>query len=271
MRKIIDDNDCVRELNVSDLILEFQDEVRDLDSDDIDDTEYQLLTSQYSYIRFGLILDKVASRAWWKKCSEKFLDFRSFCEHKVSLNIWQVKNAIKSAQVATRLAFLGFTDLPRNASQALKMADLSLERLSEVWGNILAKCQGHKITAGAIDAEINPDKQPTSETVRLPKRVADALREQAIAAGMTLNEYLAELAFLDEEDEAIASTEQSIELNPEQLAIIDRVEYQWVKPQKFLEHTLDMFDRAITDLVGEFMPKHSVVNSTFITNHEPNR
>jgi hypothetical protein len=53
--------------------------------------------------------------------------------------------------------------------------------LAEVWGNILEK---------AIESQINPAKQVTSETVKLPARVADARREQTVAAGMTLNQYL---------------------------------------------------------------------------------
>jgi hypothetical protein len=160
----------------------------------MDQVEWDLLGSQYSYIKFGLILEKVRNQSWWKNCAEKFKDFRDFVQAKCNFNIWQAANAIKSAQVAVRLAFLGFEELPRNASQALKMADLSIERLGEVWGNVLATCQGHKITAGAIEMAINPDKQSSTETLRLPAGVAEALRRQAIDYGLTLPEYLERLA-----------------------------------------------------------------------------
>jgi hypothetical protein len=254
MRKIRDD-DGVRELNITDLIAEFEDDVRDLDSDDMDGTEYQLITSQYAYVKFGLILEKIRNRSWWAKCTEKFKDFRQFCQTKVNLNIWQVTNAIKSAQVAVKLAWLRFTELPRNASQALKLADLSIERLGEVWGNVVASCEGHKITALAIESQINPDKVATSETLRLPRRVADALRGQAIAAGMSLSEYLEELASIDvdRDDEDIELVSQPIEINAEMSAIIDRVEYQWLKPaapKQILSSAIDSFDRLMSDLTG---------------------
>lgn len=193
MRKITDDDFIVRELNLTDLIAEFQNDVLNLDSDDIDDTEYQLITNQYAYVKFGLILDKIRTRSWWNKCAEKFDDFRSFCQSKINLNIWQAANAIKSAQVAVRLAFLGFTELPRNASQALKLSELSIERLGEVWGNILTKHQGHKITASAIESAVNPDKQPVSASVKIPTALLDKLQQQAIDRGLSLTEYLEEL------------------------------------------------------------------------------
>jgi hypothetical protein len=253
MRKINDEGD-IRELNITDLIAEFQIDVQDLDSDDIDDTEYQLITNQYAYVKFGLILEKIRNRSWWVKCREKFSDFRSFCQSKVNLNIWQVANAIKSAQVAVKLAWLGFTELPRNASQALKMGDLSIERLGEVWGNVVASCPAHKITALAIESQINPDKQPTSETVRLPARVADSLRGQAIAAGMTLTEYLEQLAFPEDDDDSIEQPEMPIEINAEMSAIIDRVEYQWLKPSNIIDRTVDRFDNLTIDLIGQFIP-----------------
>jgi hypothetical protein len=255
MRKIRDD-DGVRELNITDLIAEFQIDVQDLDSDDIDDTEYQLITNQYAYVKFGLILEKIRNRSWWRKCSEKFSDFRSFCQSKVNLNIWQVSNAIKSAQVAVKIAWLGFTELPRNASQALKMSELSIERLGEVWGNVVASCPAHKITALAIESQINPDKQPTSETLRLPARVADSLRGQAIAAGMTLTEYLEELAFPEDDDDSTGEPEMPIEINAEMSAIIDRVEYQWLKPAASIIEVGDRMMAKFDDLMsGLLRPK----------------
>jgi hypothetical protein len=199
MRKI-DDGDGIRELNTRDLVIEFQDDVLNLDRDDIDDIEWQLVQSQYSYIKFGLILEKIRNRAWWNKCTEKFQDFRQFCQMKTNLSIWQVINAIKSAQVAVKLTFLGFDELPRNASQALKLSELSIERLAEVWGNILAKCQGHKITADAIAREINPDAQPMRSSVMLPVELADKLSREAVMRGISIAEYIGELMDLEQAD-----------------------------------------------------------------------
>jgi hypothetical protein len=259
MRKL-DDGDGLRPAHVGDLVAEFQIDVDYLDRGNIDRAEWELLTNQYAYIKFGLILEKIRNQSWWQKCSEKFSDFRQFCESKVNLNIWQVLNAIKSARVAVTLAQFGFTELPRNASQALKMAGLSADRLGEVWGKILNICKGHKITALIIEQQVNPDHQTTHTNLRVPTDVIEALTGQAAAAGMTLSEYLRELAFLDSEDESIeVGVENEIEITSEMSALVDRVEYQWLKPamnpKQFLEQSIESFDRIMTDLVGSFVPR----------------
>ncbi len=259
MRIIEDDDGLVRELDLTDLVAEFQNDVLNLDSDDIDDTEYQLITNQYAYIKFGLILEKIRTRSWWVKCVEKFNDWRSFCERKINLNIWQAANAIKSAQVAVRLAFLGFTELPRNASQALKMADLSIERLGEVWGNILAKHRGHKITAAAIEQEIKPAVRNAIETVRIPVDVADKLRQQAFERDLTLSEYLAQLA--NGEPDSVEPTDTGeIEVQQIQCEILDALNLKFkshdrqVRTKNVSEKMALSFDALMDGLIGQFIP-----------------
>lgn len=177
-------------LTLKDIISNFSNDVLWLDPSDTNDIESQLLKSQYAYVKFGLILETIRNKCWWKRWDDKFSDFRQFCQQKVNLNIWQVSNAIKSAKVAIDLAFMGFEELPRNASQALKLADLSIDRLGEVWGNILQKCQGHKITADAIAQEINPDAAPAKLAIKVYSELMDKIAQQAIDNEMTIEEYL---------------------------------------------------------------------------------
>jgi hypothetical protein len=261
MRKY-DDGDGIRPAHLGDLVAEFQIDVDYLDRGEIDTAEWELITNQYAYIKFGLILEKIRNQSWWQKCSEKFSDFRSFCQTKVNLNIWQVNSAIDSARLAVRLVGLGFTELPRNASQALKLAKLSLDDLARIWGGILENYQGHKITALAIESAIDPDKQPKTNTLRLPRELVDTIAEQAMNAGLSIQDYLTQLTDPNGEDESIETSQpSSIEMSDEQLAVIDRVEYQWLKPaidsQKFLERSVESFDRTMTDLIGRFMPPRS--------------
>ena len=208
------------------------------------------MTSQYAYVKFGLLLEQVRNGCCWNRCVEKFSDFRSFCQKKVNLNIWQVANAIKSAQVAVRLTFLGFTELPRNASQALKLAELSNCRLTQVWGDVIKSCEGHKITAMAIESQINPDQQSASETLKLPKRVADALRRQAIEYGLTLQQYLQRLADGEELDEGSIDP-NPVPIDPEISEVMDNLDRKFqaidrkqasTNAKKVLDHTLDRFD-----------------------------
>ncbi len=251
MRKI-DDGDRLRPAHLGDLVIEFEIDVDDLHRGDMDETEWVLLTNQYAYIKFGLILEKVRNQSWWQRCVEKFSNFRQFCEQKINLTIWQVNNAIKSAKVAQELVFLGFEQLPKNASQALKLADLSLDRLGEVWGNVIKNTQGHKITADAIEREICPDKVAISETLRLPTHIADALRQQAIERGLTLNEYLGQIANGESVDEGVAVS--SIEVPSEdESKVLDSLDRQFrrVEPKKFLEQSIDSFDSLMTGLLGK--------------------
>jgi hypothetical protein len=141
----------------------------------------------------------------------------------------------------------------------LKLAKLPLDDLERIWGGILENYQGHKITAMAIESAIDPDKQSKVTTLRLPKKVVDALTEQAVAAGMSLNDYLAELADPTGEDDSIETSQPSaIEITEEMSAVIDRVEYQWLKPasdpKKFLEQSIESFDRMMSNLLG-YYPK----------------
>ncbi|WP_310484918.1 hypothetical protein [Chamaesiphon sp. VAR_48_metabat_403] len=123
MQTIINDDEIL-DFSLEHLIGEFQIDVSYLCPSEIETAEYELFANQYAYIKFGLILEKFRNQSWWKRCHEQFRDFKDFCKHKVNLSRWQVVNAIKSANVAIRLVFLGFSNLPRNASQALAMADL---------------------------------------------------------------------------------------------------------------------------------------------------
>ena len=224
IQKIIDDREML-DFNLGDLVAEFEIDVSYLCPGDIDEAEYELFSNQYAYIKFGLILEKFRNQCWWKRCSEKFQDFREFCQQKVKLNRWQVSNAIKSANVAMRLVFLGFSELPRNASQALALADLSLERLGEVWGNITKDIAPHKITTDVIKREISPDVQPLATTIRIPTVLLERLREQAQDVGLSLNGYLEQLA-----DGQLPDGGRDVDPEPltdEQIACLDRLDLEW--------------------------------------------
>jgi hypothetical protein len=256
----------LRELNMLETISDFQEEVLNLDRHDMDEVEWQLLNSQYAYVKFGLILEKIRNQSWWRNCAEKFLDFRQFCQTKVNLNIWQAANAIKSAQVAVKLVFLGFTELPRNASQALKLADLSIERLGEVWGNILKSCAAHKITAAAIEQVINPDAQPLKSTLTIPTVLLDKIAREAVERGLTVAQYLERLVDGEEmEADPTSSADPVSPVTDEMSAILDRVEMSWqqpptrsISPQKIIENAIDKFDDLMTDLIGQYLPTRAV-------------
>jgi hypothetical protein len=85
MRKI-DDGDGLRDYNLADLVLEFETDVNYLDRHDIDQAEWELITNQYAYIKFGLLLEKIRNQTWWKKCNvqKNFLTFAPFVRRKLT-------------------------------------------------------------------------------------------------------------------------------------------------------------------------------------------
>lgn len=252
-------------VQLNELIDYWQYSIMHLDASDMTEVENELMISEYAYIKLGLILEKVRNQCMWKKCLEKFSDFRSFCQRKVNLTIWQATNAIKSAEVAVKLSFLGFTELPRNASQALKMAGLSIERLGEVWGNVLKNYPGHEITAGKIHATIDPEwaeKQPS----KIERAIVQRAAKQAAKKGMELNEYLDDLLGQDEWDEVTDPnpTDNPIEVTQEQAAIVDALDLRFqaqaqskvsIEPKKIIEHATDTFDRMRAEMFDRYLPK----------------
>jgi hypothetical protein len=243
-------------LSFADMISEFSDDVVWLDKCNINDIESQLMKSQYAYVKFGMILEKIGKQCMWKHWQEKFTDFRQFCETKVNLNIWQVSNAIKAANVALRLSFMGFTELPRNASQALKLDGLSLERLGEVWGNILKKCASHRITADAIAKEINPDVQPSKSSVMLPTGIADKLSREAVMRGISVAEYIQELMDLEQAEAETVEPENLVAQVDQEIAdLLDRVEVVSIAPKKIIKSVGNSIDRMRAEMFDRYFPK----------------
>jgi hypothetical protein len=212
-------------LNFSDMIAEFSNDVLWLEQGDTNEIESQLMKSQYAYVKFGMLLERIGKQCMWKSWAEKFTDFRQFCQTKVNLNIWQVSNAIKSAKVAIQLSFMGFEELPRNASQALKLSGLSVDRLGEVWENILKKCAGHKITAAAIEQEIHPDAQPMQSALLLPTYLRDKLSREALMRGISIAEYIDELMDLEQaESDAVEPVTEELPIEEIISDLLDRAE-----------------------------------------------
>jgi hypothetical protein len=258
MRKI-DDGDTIREYNTRDLVQLFQAEILEIHKTDVDDWEADLMIGQYAYVKFGLLLERIRNGCWWNRCVEKFSDFRAFCQSKINLNIWQVANTIKSANVAVKLAALGFEQLPRNASQALKLADLSMDRLAEVWGNVIKNNEAHKITALAIESQINPDAQPLKAKIMLPVDLVDRIHHDAAVAGLSVADYLAGLVTGEDPSETQPQGEPE-PVDPVVEEILDALDRKFqaidrpVEPKKFIETATDTFDRLMNNLVGQFIP-----------------
>ncbi|WP_310484919.1 hypothetical protein [Chamaesiphon sp. VAR_48_metabat_403] len=94
-----------------------------------------------------------------------------------------------------------------------------------MWGNLTQNLAHHQITTDIIKREINPDAVSLASTIRIPTALLDRLREQARDVGLTLNQYLEQLA-----DGQSPDGSREVEIEPptdEEIACIDRLELEW--------------------------------------------
>jgi hypothetical protein len=163
--------------------------------------DLQLAENQYSYIKLGLLLEKIRNNSYWKYCGEKLSSFKQFCLNKINLTCWQANSYIEAAKIAIYLKDAGFTVLPKNYSQALALGKvyqaevgyyLDRPALEQAWSNITTANEPSEITANKIRAEVDPgwaERQP----IKLPQRILDRAKKMAKLKGMTVEEFLGDL------------------------------------------------------------------------------
>lgn len=223
-------------------IAEWKTDLFDLNFKDIDgwsDSNRELAASQYAYIKFGLILEKIRNESAYKYCQDKLKTFAQFCRQKLKLTVWQANSYIEAAATAMYLANSGFEILPKNYSQASvltkakKLATGYYQDhpiLEQIWSNLIANSESEKITASAIEKAIDPLYEQ-KQSLKLPKRILARAKIQARLKGMTVEEYLDELMNGDVEDRHIESDDEvASQITAEMSKIVDEVELQWLQP-----------------------------------------
>ena len=249
--------------NITDTIDRWQIEIADLDgreSSEWEDLDRYLNESQYSYIRLGLLLEKIRNKCYWKYA--KFKSFADWCKRRMDLTIWQANSYIQSAKVAIYLANAGYSKIPRNFSQASSLIPTfeaevdyyqSRPQLEKVWETV---CQLPKITANAIKRIINPDAIEPQST-KLPKHLREIAAKQAKRKGMSLDEYLEDLILQDEYQDEIATDDPSEIItapDPELGKVVDRLERGW-REVNLIDRSVDAFDRLMDNLIGNYIPR----------------
>lgn len=250
--------------HITDTIARWEIEVSDLDArqpSEWEDLDRYLNESQYSYIRLGLLLEKIRNKCYWKYAAGKFGSFKEFCQRRMDLTIWQANSYIESAKVAIYLANAGYVQIPRNFSQAASLIPAYNDEvgyyqdrpvLERVWEQA---CQLPKITANAIKSLINPDWEPPSRLGKIDKILYDRAAKQAKKKGMSVDEYLEDLIGADEYEEAFETIDVVVtEPDPELGAIVDRLERKW-QGVKIVDLSVDTFDNLMHNLIGNFIPK----------------
>lgn len=264
------------EANLLELIDEWKDEVLWLDFKDESgwsDGNKAIAESQYAYIKFGLILEKIRNSCAYKYSVDKLKTFAQFCKEKLKLTVWQANSYIDAADTAIYLSNCGFNILPKNYSQATVLAKAKKAetdeyhghpKLQDVWVEVISSNAPEKITATSIEKVLDPQYEE-KQSLKLPKHLLDRAKIQAKAKGMTVEEYLGELMDYDAEPpETAQQTAPSIEVTDEMIRSLDELELTWKKPvEKKIEKpqrvnaTVEGFDNFMDYLVGRFLPKRT--------------
>jgi hypothetical protein len=198
-------------------------EVNQLDLTNVCAIESNILTAQYSYVKLGLILAKVREGKLWEHFQGQYKSFANFCASMLGMNNWQAMNIIKAARVAIELFEHGYKDLPRNASQAVELAGLGIEKMLEVWDRVTSDHAPHKITAAVIKTEINPEAQPAKATISIPVALRDKIAAEAMELGISSTEYLERLVNGQLADSGRVVVEVD-DISDEDKAAIDKLE-----------------------------------------------
>lgn len=255
------------------LIEDWEEEIFRLDFNDEDgwtDSNRSIAESQYGYIKFGLILEKIRNTCAYKYCADKLKTFKDFCQKKLKLTVWQANSYIEAADTAIYLSRSGFDILPRNYSQATvltkaKKAETDYyqghPKLVEVWAQVISSTPSEKITATAIEKAIDPQYED-KQAVKLPKHILDRAKIQAAKSGMSLVEYLTELMDAsDDEGRPVPIVETTVQVTEEMTDAIDKLEQTWLNHPptkkdeiKVASATVESFDKFMDYLVGRFLP-----------------
>lgn len=214
-----------------DIIDNWIDEIQYLDTkwaEDWDDWENYLDESQYSYIRLGLLLEKIRNTNYWKLAQGKFTSFREWCLSRMKLNIWQVNSYIEASKIALYLNG-GNLEVPRNYSQAVALIPAykaeegyygERPELDRVWDEA---CKLKKITADAIKRIFDPSIVET-ESTKLSKGFLEKAKKAAAKQGLTLEEYLEHLIDADTDEGAVV---EPLPFTQEDRSAVDSLDRQF--------------------------------------------
>jgi hypothetical protein len=149
---------------IDDLVPNWIDDIFRLDArnhEEWQSLDRQLAAAQYGYIKFGLMLEKIASNRLYRYCDRKFANFKQWCQSRVQISAWQAKSYIDAARVSIYLFECGLP-IPRNYSQASALAPLyklalinphlqsGESELVRMWQEITQNNAPHEITAAKI-------------------------------------------------------------------------------------------------------------------------
>lgn len=200
---------------------------------DLDELTRELKLSFCDYVRQGVMLYTIRRYRLYKR---QFRDFAEYCKLALGRSPIYCKRIIEAAHTTIELIKAGFKILPTSVSQALplvkftKMDAAGNRELEDKWQAVIESAPPDRITAQTI-AEAVDDKEPEqrAKQVKIGGKAFEILQKKALAAGLSISNYLEHLISGDElpDGEAPDTSESNNEpgdVPPEKSEICDRAE-----------------------------------------------
>lgn len=170
----------------------------------------ELRGHQMGWVRVGLVADRVRRYRLYRG---KFPDWKTYCQEVLGKKSWQVNKTIKCALAVMALIDWGdFEIIPSCISQVDKLlacCQKSGQLLVDAWQTVTETLpEAFLITANSISEVLG---FPVDYGNRIPKRLCDRLREVADRDGMTIEEKIEELLYLEEVDTECATDDGELE------------------------------------------------------------
>jgi hypothetical protein len=144
-----------------------------------------------SFVRLGLIAQKVKRYKIYTRAKERFRTFREYCEKCLGKSVWHINRVIDAAKVTLALAQAGFTILPNCESQARPLVKFAGEDLIEKWQQVIDNIPKHRITASSVAAIVGDSEQ--KKQIRVSGVLYSKLALKAALVGLSVEELLEQL------------------------------------------------------------------------------
>jgi len=155
--------------------------------------DYEIKNHLLSYVKVGLVAQRVRFYRLWRHAQENFKNFKEYCEKGLGKSYWVIKKIIEAARVTLELAQAGFTQLPQYEAQARPLTKFTGDTLIEKWQEVISSAPAHRITATYVSEIVDGEPQNPKKRISLNKDVYDELVEKARTAGKKPDELLREL------------------------------------------------------------------------------
>ncbi|MEG4851743.1 hypothetical protein QUB10_12605 [Microcoleus sp. B5-D4] len=178
-------------------LLEFENEILDqAPHNDILILTQRIKRSFLDYVRQGIMLDAVRRYRLYK---HTYKDFADYCKNALGRSPFYCQTIIKAAKVCMHLIKSNFQTLPTSVAQAMplwkfaKVDSYGNCQLTEKWSEVVESIPVHQITAAKIQETLDENPEDRAKQVRIKGKAYKLLQEKALAAGMSVSEYLEHL------------------------------------------------------------------------------